>query len=226
MHLLLTIGLFIALLGVPILLLIQRIIGADSLGLSSRAAMWVIAAVVLAIAAASFSNWRSSIGLEVPKISAIVVSVAATFCVLISWPLVDAILRKKGWGTAIEKDPFIKLVALSLPYRAFLVLTAGVTEEILYRGYAMGIGSQLFGSSTMALIVSLFVFVTSHFRWGFSHLFSVLWAALILSMLFVITNNLVACIFAHTLIDAVGLLLAPLGMAGKAKNAVTVRTGV
>lgn len=226
MHLLPTFGLSIALLGVPILLLIQRQTGADSLGLSSRAVMWVFAALVLAISAASFSDCRSYIGLETPDIRAIVLSVAAGFCILTSWPVVDAILRARGWHTTIEKDVFNKLISHSLPYRAFLVLTAGVTEEILYRGYAIGIGSQIFRSMTIALFVSLFVFVASHFRWGFSHLISVLWAGFILSLLFIITKSLAACVIVHTLIDAIGLIIAPLGIARKAKNAATIRTKV
>ncbi len=117
-----------------------------------------------------------------------------------------------------NNESFKNLVRLPVAYRCLLIVTAGVTEEVLFRSYAIGIGRTLLDGTLTALVVSLMFFVASHYRWGLSHLLSVFWAGLVLSVLFVITNSLVVCAVTHTLVDAVGLLLAPWGMARKAKR--------
>ena len=113
-------------------------------------------------------------------------------------------------GVSIEQSQqFHKMASLSFGYRLFIVVTAAVVEEILYRGYAIGIGQSLVGGILPATFLSIVVFTLSHFRWGLSHLLSVLWSALALSLLFVFTGNLFSCIAAHAAINGVGLLLLP-----------------
>lgn len=90
-----------------------------------------------------------------------------------------------------------------------MVVTAAVVEEVLYRGYAIGIGQHVWGSLAVAFVVSLFVFVVVHFSHGMIQLITVFWIALLMSLLFVLTNNLFACMLAHFVVDAVGVLLMP-----------------
>ncbi|WKE64244.1 CPBP family intramembrane metalloprotease [Gallaecimonas kandeliae] len=83
-----------------------------------------------------------------------------------------------------------------------------MTEEALYRGYAIGVGGVLLHSTHAAVVLSLISFTVAHFRWGAAHMLSVVWAGALLSALFVLTENILACMVAHLLIDAVGVLLA------------------
>ena len=88
-------------------------------------------------------------------------------------------------------------------------MTAAVTEEVLYRGFAIGVGAQILGNLTAAVGISLAAFVGAHFRWGLLHMASVLWAAVVLTALFLVTRDLWACIAAHGVIDLIGLVVAP-----------------
>lgn len=127
-------------------------------------------------------------------------------------------MQKALGGVSVEQtELFSRLAKLSFGYRLFIVMTAAVVEEVLYRGYAIGVGRYVFGSLFIAILVSLAAFVAAHFRWGMSHLLSVFWPGLVLSLLFVSTNNLLVCILAHAAVDAVGLLVAPAAM--RRKNA-------
>ena len=59
-----------------------------------------------------------------------------------------------------------RVYSLSTPYKFFVVVTAAVVEEILFRGYAIGIGQHVWGSLEIAFAVSLFVFVVGHISHG------------------------------------------------------------
>ena len=209
-------GLLLSLFGVPAALLFGRLVGADALGVVMRCVFWAMALAVLAIAAASGDGWQAKMGLANPTSSTLVDALVATIAILAVWPLVQRAQRWLG-GTLVEQtEQFGKIAKLSVAYRVFLVLTAGVTEEILYRGFAIGFGAQMLGGVWPAFAVSLCVFTLAHFRWGVSHLLSMFWAGGALSLFFVVSNDLYACIVTHVLVDAVGLLLAPMAMARRA----------
>ena len=56
-----------------------------------------------------------------------------------------------------------KIYSLSVPRRLFIVVTAAVAEEVLYRGYAIGIGQYIWGGLTIAFVVSLVVLSPGQF---------------------------------------------------------------
>jgi len=221
-----SVGLVLALLGVPALQVAARVLGGEPFKLWSRLALWILATVVLGIAVASYPNWRTNLGLTSSGWHWMPAALIATILTLASWPAIQLLHRALSAGTVIDTDSFKKLAAMPFAYRVFLVLTAGVTEEMLYRGYGIGVGKLLLDGMPTALALSLLFFVVAHFRWGASHLLSVLWAGSVLSALFALTNSLLACIVAHVLVDAVGLLLAPAGMAWKARHAKSAAGGV
>jgi membrane protease YdiL (CAAX protease family) len=211
-------GLLLALMGAPFLLAVVRMLNGDTLGIAPRLALWLIAGIVTAIAGISFQNWMELLGLNAPTLSTFGLAFLATLFTLATWPLIQATQRALGGSRVENSESFKNLVRLPVAYRCLLVLTAGVTEEVLFRSYGIGIGGNLLGGTSIALVVSLVFFVLGHYRWGLAHLLSVFWAGLVLSVLFVVTNSVVACAVTHTLVDAVGLLLAPWGMARRAKR--------
>ncbi|MFN7571908.1 MAG: CPBP family intramembrane glutamic endopeptidase [Betaproteobacteria bacterium] len=209
-------GLVIALLGVPLLSLLGRRFGLDPLGWSSRLALWALAAAVLAIALA-LPGGTDHLGLGAPTASTWVLALTATLALGAVFPLVGAVQSRLGFQPTEKLAQFKQLAALPFGYRVFIVLTAGVTEEVLYRGYAIGIGAQLFGSVGVAAVLSLLVFTVAHLRWGLGHLISVLIAGGALTLLFVLTGDLWACMLAHALVDAMGVLVAPAVMARRGR---------
>jgi hypothetical protein len=208
-HQLLALGLAVSLLGAPLLLIAVKLSDINSLGLSVRLALWALAGAVCAIAVLASEPWSLLMGLRVPSWRTVLGAGAATIAVVSAWPFLQSIQRNAGGRWIMANAVFQRIVALPVAYRLFLVATAAVTEEILYRGFAVGIGKVVLGNTLEAATLSVVIFTVTHFRWGLSHMLSVLWTALALTSLFVVTEDLLACIIAHGTIDAVGLVIAP-----------------
>jgi membrane protease YdiL (CAAX protease family) len=217
-HLFLAFGLAVSLFGAPILLVMVKLIGENPLGLGLRLALWLLASVVCGIAALASEPWIHLMGLRAPGWQTVLGAAAAALAVLSAWPLLQYFQRRVGGVSTTQNVAFQNIAVLPVSYRIFLVATAAVTEEILYRGFAIGIGGVLIGNPWVAAVLSIVIFTTTHFRWGLSHLLSVLWAALALTGLFVVTGDLVACIVAHAVMDTVGLIIAPLAMGRRAQG--------
>lgn len=213
-------GLVLSLVGAPVLLWACRRAGLEHFGLASRLGLWALAAAALAIAVSFVDGWPLALGLSAEVPHSILQGGVAALLVLAGWPLAGIVQRLLGGQSTATTAQFQELAALPSSYRLFLVITAGVTEEILYRGYGIGVGRGIVGSQEVALGLSLVAFVAAHFRWGVGHLISVTWAGLVLSMLFMLTNSLLACIVAHVIVDAVGLLLAPWAMSKRSARGV------
>jgi len=213
------VGLVLALLGLPAILGAARYLGDESLGLWARLCLWGLTGAILAIAANSYGDWHTHLGLVAPAWHSMAAALVAAAVILAGWPATQLLQRKFGGSATPAAATFSKIAALPSTYRVFLVVTAGVTEEVLYRGYGIGVGKLLLGGTSIALLVSLCAFIAAHFRWGLAHLLSVLWAGAALSVLFVLTNSLTACIIAHVLVDAFGFLFVPYAVTSKAKRA-------
>lgn len=99
----------------------------------------------------------------------------------------------------------------SLPEQLFIALTAGVTEEIMYRGYAMERLTELTDSSLVAGIISGTVFTSVHLRselWSRSATLRMTQPTALLTACYLRFRALPVVIAAHALNDAVGFLLA------------------
>jgi len=182
-----------------------------------RLSLWVLAGIVLGIAQTGMDHWGQSLGLLAPSWRTLLSAVVATVATLAAWPIVQDIQKRAGRKTTFENDAFREITATSVWFRIFLVATAAVTEEILYRGYAIGVGEQILGNRSAAVAISVTIFVGAHFRWGISHMLSVVWAAIVLSTLFLTTRDLAACVTAHGAIDFMGLVMAPAAMARRGR---------
>lgn len=95
--------------------------------------------------------------------------------------------------------------------RVALVFTAGICEEILFRGYALE-RLQLFTKNIwIAGLIGTALFTLAHApRYGFRpDLLGVFAIGAILSLIYIWRRNVAGCIALHWLIDGFGLLLVP-----------------
>lgn len=92
--------------------------------------------------------------------------------------------------------------------RLFVALTAGVTEEFLYRGYALERLEDETNSRLVATLGSVLAFVVAHKsdQWGWGSLALIAQPATIVTLLYVRSRDLLAVMAVHTLNDAIGLL--------------------
>ena len=206
---LLIFGLILSLFGVFPLFSIFKKKEVNSLKYNHHISMWVLGLFVFILAYIGTDLWSERLGLTPLSWSAFFMSIVAITVLLVSWPLLQYLQQVIGGISTEQSKTFTRITNSPLYYRIFLVVTAAVTEEVLFRGYAIGIGQHIFGDLWIASIVSIVAFTLAHIRWGLSHLLTVLWGALVFSCLFIYTESLWACIFAHICIDSIGFLLVP-----------------
>jgi len=201
-------GIGISLLGWPLFLLACRVLGRDTLAFVPRLYGWVLAALCVVLAATASPSGIASLGVRSVSIETLVLGVVTAVGTLVLFAGIGFIQRAMGLPNA-DIAMFARVTALAPLHKLFLVVTAGVTEEILYRGYAIGMGQVMFGGVAVAASVSLLVFTLAHLNWHASHLISVAVAGGAVTVLFVLSRDLGACILAHTLIDGVAVALMP-----------------
>lgn len=128
---------------------------------------------------------------------------------IMAMPLYIHVATRLG-GTAHNAEAMASLAAASLPQRLFLLATAAIGEELIFRAAAIG-GLIAAGVPQLAAIaVPLSVFVLLHrSSWGAVHLLFVTVAGGLMTAAFV-TGGLWSAIIAHFVVDA------PMLLAGKA----------
>lgn len=112
-------------------------------------------------------------------------------------------------------------LSLPLPNRVFLVATAAVTEEVIYRGYQMQHVAAYTGHIWLAGAIVGGFFVLGHiayFDWR-TMLGATLPASIALIVYFALTRNLPATMLIHAIIDGFFILAGPALAKAKARKA-------
>ena len=114
-------------------------------------------------------------------------------------------LRLKAGKPVVAKDVesgLTRLTSTPLWFRWAGVLTAGITEEIMFRGYPIERLQEMTGSMWLAAAIPLAVFVLAHLSaWSVGHLAGVFVGGSLLTGLYLWQHDLVACMIAHALMD-------------------------
>jgi len=187
--------------------------GAFGEGLPARvraaAALWLVAAAGFWLALEQPGFDPASIGLYSFGWRQAGLGVLFGALGIASVPLYILVARKLG-GAAHNAEALATLVAAPLPQRLFLLATAGVIEEVIFR--AVGIGALVAAGWPHALAVALplALFVVLHkSSWGAVHLIFVAVAGGLMTAAFLL-GGIWAAIIAHLIVDA------PMMLAGKA----------
>ena len=138
-------------------------------------------------------------------------AIAGTFALLGTSVIAEPLWNLVGEGNDELHEGLGSFSEWSIPERLFIALTAGVTEEIMYRGYAVERLSELIDNSILAGAVSGSLFTIIHTQgdmWSRSAAFRMTQPTAILTVLYLRVRGLPAVISAHVLNDAVGLVLA------------------
>jgi membrane protease YdiL (CAAX protease family) len=209
-------GLCLALFGSPLLMAFFKSIDANQFSPIPRFGLWVLALTLLCIAAKYFENWRAYFGFFWLTWQALGLAILTTATLLIVLSAYVSVRGKFASASAEQIKLQQSLFRLPLAQRCFVVVTAAVTEELLYRGYAIGIGQHLLGSIWLACVLSVAVFTLAHLRMGLANLVPVFACALAITLLFTVTNNLWSCIVVHAILDGIAVIVMPI-VAGRKK---------
>jgi membrane protease YdiL (CAAX protease family) len=113
-------------------------------------------------------------------------------------------------GLAGFESGLAAVLAWPLWLRVAAVLTGGLVEEVLYRGYAITRLERLAGSPLVAAAVSVAVFALAQAPlWGPGPVVSFLFSGGFLAAFFLWRRDLVANVIAHVSVDALGLVFVP-----------------
>jgi hypothetical protein len=174
-------------------------------------------ALVPAAVLASWTNGAAlaELGIVLPTITAgrftLVLVVAAI--VMTQSPLVPFVrkrmLRSKSAQRAIY--PLRSLLPRSEDEKRSWVgvaMTAGICEEILFRGFMIHYFQSYFHTNIFAaLVLSSLIFGMSHFYQGAANMIRVGFVGLLFGLVFIVTDSLFFPIMLHILLDLGGLVL-------------------
>lgn len=173
-----------------------------------QAMMWVVLALALACHVIGDRLPLSAVGLVRPRLRSILVGLAIGASVYAGLYAVALTLMKFGLFNAGEGALVVTTWPLWL--RLFALVTAGLVEEALYRGFAIERIAALTGSRGLAALIALAGFVAAHLPfWGLGAVATPIVGGGFFTLVYLWRRDLVACMVAHIAVDSVGLLLAP-----------------
>ncbi len=122
----------------------------------------------------------------------------------ITTPLMQALgLGTTGAGIA-------RLAQAPVALRVVIALTAGITEEVLFRGYPIERLTELTGRLGLGAAIAYAVFVLLHLPfWGMGGTVQIGVWSLVVTLLYVRRRNLPACMLMHILNDLYAFILLP-----------------
>jgi len=208
-----TIGLAIALFGIPAVTTAHRILSPDP-----HATGGIVARDLAILALTAFLLWivvkgerlpLSSIGIRTDRIGrslawGVGFAVICFAAILGCLALYSAIGVHYGEGQSISR---------ALPVTTLAVIRAGISEEVLYRGFAIERLQTMTGSKWLAAGISLLLFAAFHFRQGMAGVVIALVAGAVLTGFYLWKRDLISNMFAHFLVDFIpNVLLVALGL--------------
>jgi membrane protease YdiL (CAAX protease family) len=132
--------------------------------------------------------------------------------------MMDAVITlssKKGIDITVDKwkqrTPFLPTKRNELPEYLLLCFSAGVFEEIVYRGYLVTYCWYLFEGmdyqTFLSILLPAFVFSVAHFYQGVKAVVKIFILAIIFGYIFIYSGSLLIVMILHLLVDAIGGLL-------------------
>jgi len=204
------IGLAIALLGIPAIVTAHRYLAPDPMATPAivirELAILALTAFLLWIVVSKERLPLSSVGIRT-----------------------NAVGRSLAWGFGLAVVAFILLagvlvlystmgihygegqsISRALPVTLLAVTRAGISEEVLYRGFALERLQTMTGSKWIAAGVTLVLFAAFHFRQGWAGIFIAFVVGALFTAFYLWKRNLIANMFGHFLVDFVPNVLLPL----------------
>lgn len=205
------VGLGLALIGVPAIgtLELSSLANSESAQfLVSDLIKWAVALGVLAVVVYGERASLGSIGLRWPSVGDLLIGVGIGLAAVIGGLVAT--------GAAISIFDLVPpsvasaFGSMSFEQRLLIILTAVVTEEILWRGYPMERLAQVTGHMGTAAVLSGAVFVAVHYpAWGLVGAIPQVVFAIALVGLYAWRRQLAACMAAHLVINVAMLLVLP-----------------
>jgi membrane protease YdiL (CAAX protease family) len=190
----------------------------------NSAVLWIVAGLVLWAWHGRDPDW-STLGLVAgrePAASAwILVSVFVAFLADVGWKLRSAEARRETRRRWMRDAAFMPSRPIEFAHSLVLAASAGVCEEIAFRGHLVAYLTSLLGQDLVLLAVLLPAvgFGLSHIYQGWASALKIIVMAGAFGWFYVRTGSLLPLIATHFAIDVVGMLLSSYLMRAEAADA-------
>ena len=177
----------------------------------SEAVFWALALIILAIVKYWERRPLSSIGLVRPTRGAILFG-AKIVLVLVALAMAAG-LAVQSTGLPMPEQPAELVLSIPAWLQLLIAASAGFTEEVLFRGYAIERMTELTGSRWIGALLPVIVFGGAHASfWGVGHAIVAGFTGLWLSLLYLWRRNLWTNITAHALLDGLVFVVVDMAM--------------
>jgi membrane protease YdiL (CAAX protease family) len=181
---------------------------------SAIASQWVLAILTLAILWNADADYvRKLFTLTLSPDSLLVVGLA-TLAVMSQSPLIPAIRRQMERSETIRRTiyPLRNILPRTETEKSLWIsvsMTAGICEEVLFRGFLFYYAQAVFGlESTGAIALSTAIFAIGHLYQGTQNMIRVAVVGAILGIVFAATQTLIFCIALHAFLDLGALFMS------------------
>jgi membrane protease YdiL (CAAX protease family) len=199
------VGLILSLLGQVVVRPLTRDL--DTGDTRRHAVKWLPAILVVAYTRFVENDDVSSLGVRWDGLRPFLKRVVVGLVVTLGANIVFAPVHQ-WFGTENIESEMAEYEDTSIPERLFIAVTAGVTEELLYRGYALERLEDETDRPALAAGGSILAFVLAHKsdQWGWKSLPLIAQPATLVTVLYMRSRDLLAVMTVHALNDAIGLL--------------------
>lgn len=171
---------------------------------------WVMTAIVLLLTrfeAAAGHTLSERINLKRLKLRETLIVLIIAFVTLFVVNLAFVILARTIFPTEVSTAPAL---ALPVPLMIFVYLTGSITEEILYRGYALERLQRMTGNWWISGLITGALFVGFHVPvYPMAHIVGyIIPATIVLTLIYAWKRNLSHCIIFHCVLNMPILLAA------------------
>jgi len=175
--------------------------------LGNEAIYWMLVAATLAYVVFVEKRALSSIGFRMPAVRDLFLGLV--FAVVVIAGLAALYLIVLPALHLGEEQAVRALAAAPAWWLVISVVRAGVSEEVLFRGYPIERLQSLTGSRSVAALLPLALFALAHVgSWGWVHLIVAGFGGAMLTGLYFWKRNLWVNIMVHVLVDGMALLSA------------------
>lgn len=206
-------GLTLALAG-PVLLALSSdrcFAGSDAVtqNLAGQLTLWALLAGVVGITLGWERRPLASLGLRPLRLASLAWGLAAAAAlVYVVVPLSSSLVHAAG--LAGFEAGLARVLVLPLWLRVLAVVSGGVVEEALYRGYAITRLELVTNSKALAGALSVLVFALAHAPlWGPGPVISFVLSGGFLAAFFLWRRDLLANVVAHVAVDTLGIVVGP-----------------
>jgi membrane protease YdiL (CAAX protease family) len=177
---------------------------------AGQALLWAIAAAVIAMVIFWERKPLTSLWLQPFRWQSLawgLTLVAINYAVV--FPISEWVRRAAGLSGYAQG--MTQVMRFPMSYRIVAFMTAGVVEELLFRGYTITRLTMLLGNVWVAGAIALFGFAALHAPyWGWGFAIVGLIGGALTTVFFIWKKDLLSLMVFHACTDAIGLVLAPM----------------